>query len=318
MFGGKVSIVVPVYNSEKYIISLVNSITSQSYQDFELIFVNDASTDQSSLLIKKLVEDDDRLILLEHEENMGAMEARKTGYLAAKGEYVMFCDSDDMLPFGTLEILVHAIQDAEADIVIGQCVKINNANKITEEWPKNKLRYGYDSESVYKSLISNEISHSLCGRIFKRSMFDSSLISKRNFNNAEDGLLFYQLVSRSANIRVIDDVVYYYRISPDANVNSNSKMTEKSAYSIIFFRNFIADYFKSNRELWDLYVKRYVLIVISLLRKGIPKRFVMDNIKICIDRKLLMSQFKGTSKIFVILFFYCLPFRLLINASSKK
>lgn len=229
------------------------------------------------------------------------MKARETGYLNARGDYIVFCDSDDMLPQTALEDLFLAIKNTGADIVIGQFERIGcDGNKINEV--QNKLLYGTDSNAVFKSLLKGECSHSLCGRIFKRSLFDEHIKCEENFNNAEDGLLFYQLVDKSSVVLTIDEVVYVYQ-NVSLNSNTASKLTEERAYSIVYFENFIQRYFKSDEELWQLYQNNYVLVIVSLLKRGMPKRFVFDNVTgIELNYKVLLRPFKGMKRFVVFLF----------------
>ena len=309
----KVSIIIPVYNAEKYIGSCIESILSQSFQDFEIILVDDASNDKSKDIVREFAKKDDRVILLEHPMNFGAMEARKTGYLSAHGRYIVFCDADDLFPNDSLKILVDSIEKMEADIVIGQFAKVDSKGNKTQCSP-NRLLYGNDSRAVYKSLLKGEITQSLWGRIYRRSLFDEDLVCKRNFNNAEDGLLFYQVINKASLVSVIDRVVYYYRISPNANFNSSSRLTERKVYSIIFYRNFISIYFNSDRELWQLYQDKYIQIIISLLRNGISKQFLMQYVSgIQLNYHTISNTFNGLRKVYALLMFYCKPFRLLIN-----
>lgn len=307
----RVSVVIPVYNGEKIIMQLVNSLLQQSFQDFEVIFVDDASNDNSLNLLKTVVNKYSKFELLEHTINEGAMSARRTGYMAAKGDYILFCDCDDLLPVDALEVLYTSIEKTKADIVIGQIKTIDNFNR--QEYVKNSLLYGHSSRAAFKSLLKGELSHSLCGRIFRRLLFDESIICKKNFNNGEDGFLFYQLVNRASCIIVISNIVYYYRISPVVNVNSKAILTEQRAYNIIFFRNYISRYFKKDNELWNLYLDRYVVIIVFLLRKRISNKFILDNVGIKIDWRILIHPFKGMKKIFVLFFFYNSLFRMIFN-----
>ena len=308
-----ISIVIPIYNAAKYIERCMKSILSQTFQDFEVILVDDASKDDSVAVIRSAVKGDIRFVLLAHEENMGAMKARETGYLPANGDYIIFCDADDWLPSTALESLLIAIEKTRSDIVVGQFDRIDDNGNITSVTP-NRLLYGNDVQAVFKSLLKGELTHSLCGRIFKKSLFDASLVCKKDFNNGEDGLLFYQLVERALKIEVINDIVYYYYQNLSQNSNTAAKLTEKRAFSILFFMKFTSKYFGSNEELWRLYQDRCSLEVISLLRHGIPKNFVCENMpEFELGSKVMLRSFCGVKKEFVRLFLFCTPARLLIN-----
>ena len=99
---GKFSVIVPVYNVENYLEECVESILKQSYQDFELILVNDGSTDKSGLLCDKLAASDNKIIVI-HKKNGGLSDARNVGISKAKGDYIIFVDSDDFIELDSLE-----------------------------------------------------------------------------------------------------------------------------------------------------------------------------------------------------------------------
>ncbi len=111
-----ISIIVPVYNVEKYLEDCLNSLLSQSYRKFEIICINDGSTDNSLNILKRYEKQDARIIVI-IQENQGLSEARNTGLKNARGEYVCFVDSDDMFVPGALQILRNAVLKDDVDIV---------------------------------------------------------------------------------------------------------------------------------------------------------------------------------------------------------
>ena len=186
----KVSICIPVYNVEKYIRRCLESVEDQTYQNIEIIVVNDCSPDNSMAVVQEFAQADSRIVLLNHESNKGLMMARKTAYMNATGDYITFLDSDDYLPSTSIENLVYAIHTTGADVVSG-CIEYIPCIGEKEIW-QNELKYGSDSASVLKSLLKKEFGHNLCGKIFKRELLQcNSYTSYNNFNNGEDGMLFY-------------------------------------------------------------------------------------------------------------------------------
>lgn len=125
----KISIVVPVYNTEKYLTECVNSILLQTFTDFEVILVDDGSKDKSGQICDRLSETDSRIKVF-HQLNSGVTCARAKGVTLAQGEWICFVDSDDTLPVDSLEKLDAGICDA-TDIVIGFC---DNQKILTKEW----------------------------------------------------------------------------------------------------------------------------------------------------------------------------------------
>ena len=114
----KISVIVPVYNVEKYLETCLNSIINQSYKNLEIIVVNDGSTDSSLEICKKYQKLDNRIILID-QKNKGLSGARNVGILKATGEYIHFIDSDDYIALNYYEKMLEALADTDADIVVG-------------------------------------------------------------------------------------------------------------------------------------------------------------------------------------------------------
>jgi glycosyltransferase involved in cell wall biosynthesis len=114
-----ISIIVPIYNAEKYLVRCIDSILNQSFTDFECILVNDGSTDNSALMCENYVKKDNRIVVI-HKENGGVSSARNVGLKTAKGEYVCFVDSDDMVKSTYVENLMVG----DFDIVVTGCTHV--------------------------------------------------------------------------------------------------------------------------------------------------------------------------------------------------
>lgn len=112
----QLSIIIPAYNNSKYLPECVRSIAMQNYQDIEIIIVDDASTDDTSAVVKHLVENDARIHLIQHERNSGTLISRKDGVLASRGRYVMLMDQDDELAQNALTLLMNFAHQHPADI----------------------------------------------------------------------------------------------------------------------------------------------------------------------------------------------------------
>ena len=207
----KISVIIPVYNVEKFIGQCIESILAQTLQDFEIVIVDDCSPDASMQVVRKYADGDRRFHIVRRERNMGLMQTRKSGYSVAKGEYLMFCDSDDFLPPNALEILYKEAVHTNADIVSGDMVLYYPENG-NERIRISSLNYGSGMISVYKSLLLSEYHHNLCGKIFKASILQRyEYKTVDNFTRAEDGYLFYQVMEHVSKVLHLHELVYYYR-----------------------------------------------------------------------------------------------------------
>ena len=130
----KVSIVIPVYNADKYIRRCLDSILAQTLQDFEVILVDDCSQDNTVNVVQQYVSQDVRVRLICHGENLGPMVARAHGWQSALGDFIVFCDSDDCLPCTALQKLYEAMIESHADIVCGAYQVVGYDGTVGKVW----------------------------------------------------------------------------------------------------------------------------------------------------------------------------------------
>lgn len=128
LFNRKISIVIPVYNVEKYICKCIDSVLSQTLKEFEIILVDDGSTDNSGTICDEYALKDNRIKII-HKNNGGVSDARNTGMDLAEGEFMLFVDSDDWIEHGTVEYLYNKIVENQSDIVVcSHCCDYTNNN----------------------------------------------------------------------------------------------------------------------------------------------------------------------------------------------
>lgn len=195
----EISIIVPVYNVEKYVGACIESILAQTYQNFELILVNDGSRD-SSLEICEIYARTDGRIHIVNQENQGVTVARRNGVARAKGRYITFVDGDDTLPERSIEHLFSAVDD-KTGIVIG------NIN--------NNIRQGESiSAREYKMrCIMGHIFPGPVAKLFKKELFDDFTFEiPRSIVKGEDMIMNVRIAFNcNDNIQLISDDVYTYR-----------------------------------------------------------------------------------------------------------
>lgn len=204
-----VSFVVPVYNGEKYLRPCLDSILSQSMQDFELICVNDGSKDSSQNILEEYAEKDPRIRVIK-QENQGVSVARNHGMDLAKGEYLWFFDCDDIMMPGVVEAMVKRIQETNADFVMANCKYYHQyAGKIeTPEWWKieNEVWTGDDRLKLTHA-------SALCGcKLWNLDFLRKNNLRFWHYHLAEDVAFFLCCVACSEKIAGLDRDIYYYRI----------------------------------------------------------------------------------------------------------
>lgn len=160
-----ISIIVPVYNTEKYLVQCLESLVNQTYKNIEIIIINDGSTDNSIKIINKFKEKDARIVVLE-QSNKGVSEARNYGLKAANGEFIMFVDSDDWIDSNTCEQTLDAIVKYKSDIVLFSYLR-EFGNEI------KKSRFILPKEKLYSKQESTDLRLRLFG-LFDKDLKDPS------------------------------------------------------------------------------------------------------------------------------------------------
>ena len=261
-----VSVVVTVYNVEKYIARCIESVLSQTYNDFELVIVDDCTPDKSMKIVEKYAQKDNRIKPIYLNENSGLMWARKVGYENSEGKYIVFLDSDDTLPNDAVELLYNAIEsEDDLDMVSGNIIykKIDG----TEDVWRSYLEYGQDSVSVYKSLLKNRYRHNLCGHIIKKDLLvNFKYHSFKNFTKWEDYCLFYQLVANCRKVGHIDKPVYYYYQTQGSS--TQVKISERSLETTAIAHKEALDVMTRYPELHSLIYQNFQYCFCSLYHNG--------------------------------------------------
>lgn len=250
-----ISIVVPMHNAEKWLARTIHSILLQSYPRWELILVENGSTDQSLAIAQKFATQDQRIQLIQMEQ-LGIMRAREAGYRAAQGKAILFCDSDDTLPPFALQHYNDAFCDGNPDLVIGQC----QTKKLSGEWSslsQISLSTHASSGELFHALLSKKLSHAVWGKLFNRRLFENHTYQNYDhFNRSEDGLLFYQIVRNVQHAVAIPHQVYEYYHHRSSI--TRKKLTPQVAKAAMTFWNYKHELFRENRELTLLSQKRFV------------------------------------------------------------
>ena len=221
------SIIIPVYNTEEYLTCCLDSILAQDYTDYELILVDDGSTDGSAGICDRYAAEHSQVQCI-HQPNGGHTSARQNGVRASSGRYITFVDSDDWIAPDMYRKMCQAIYDTEADIVICNYTAVM-PNK--EEICRNPFSSGfYDKarldKEVYPYMIYSGtyfkygIAPSLCNKLFRLELLKNHLLRVPNdVFVGEDALASYSCMLEASSIYFIDESFYYYR----SNVGSVSR-----------------------------------------------------------------------------------------------
>lgn len=205
LLGAKVSVIVPVYNQEKYLDECIESIINQSYNNLEIILVDDGSTDNSLEICKKYKKQDKRIKLI-HKENGGLSSSRNAGLKEATGDYIMFCDSDDYFLPDTVKLMEAEITKKDADYVIGNYINCTEEGKF---WKKpifdKKLYTNFKVEITDYTKSFYIMSSSVCNKIFRKSFIDEHDFKFVEGLPAEDAIFTTACFVKSTKVYYIKD-----------------------------------------------------------------------------------------------------------------
>lgn len=270
-----VSILVPIYNVEKFIRRCVESLMDQSYKNIEYIFVNDNTPDNSIDILKEVINKHPERTnwrIINHSENKGLAASRNTGIENAKGEWITFVDSDDFLDKNAIEYLITNAIDNNSEIAIGEFSIITSK----EIYKYNRPKQEYEKLDYIQTLLRwNEIDLTLWGKIFKRDLFIKNNIKSHNgYNFGEDFAVTPRLCYYANKITFVNKVVYYYE---NSNYGSYCKQISMASIdSLIFIASFIVDFFKEKPE-YSSY-KRHLYIGLTRMKLWMCNNHYINDI----------------------------------------
>lgn len=224
----KVSVIVPVYNVEKYIRRCLDAIIAQSYENWEAILVDDGSTDSSGEICDEYARNDKRFVVV-HQENGGVAKARNIGLKMSSGDYLAFCDADDYYQPRMIELLVKAILYEKKDIAMCGYLFIDENNEKIETNNTMKLDCGtYSSDMLMEFMFRNKIQNYLWNKLFDKKLFRD--ICFEEGMTFEDALISPYIYSRANGITIIDYEGYAYFRFREGNISSSSKVINELAF----------------------------------------------------------------------------------------
>lgn len=260
----QISVIVPVYNCYQYLDQCIDSILKQTYQDFEIILVNDGSSDLSAVLCDSYV--NHPKIHVYHKTNGGASSARNLGIEKSIGRYLMFVDGDDLIRPRMLEDLMHVILSTNADVVGSRLERFPKTIKKSH----TNLIQNFDGTEILIQFFTGRIDHSPCTKLFKRTTIGTTRFIEGITN--EDFIFLYEVYCKTNHIAYLDSAYYLYRDNP----NSVTHRFGEHYYNLY-----------SNM----LYVERMLLNVTQQVQEA----FRIYKCKVCLDTAFYTLKHKCKS-----------------------
>ena len=295
----RLSVIVPVYNVERYLSHCLDSLISQTLKDIEIILVNDGSTDDSEKICRDYSEKDSR-IKLYSKQNGGLSDARNYGLQYASSDVVGFVDSDDYIDAEMFEGLLNAKEAANAQIAVGGVKMVNGEGQVymTRSLDSNAVLNRHDA--MEELLKSKRITNSVCNKIFDKALFDQIIFPVGRLY--EDEYVTYRLFDRAEKVAMTNQVFYYYRSSPNSITH---KVFSEREFDRIDASQIKVKYIKNNYPDLVKYAERYLVYdcVMSLSKmteyKVSYNQLTRDNIRKYLKCFLVGDYAVGT-KLFAI------------------
>ncbi len=240
-----ISFIVPVYNTQQYLPECIDSVLKQTCPDWEMILVDDGSTDQSGRICDDYSNKDNRIRVI-HKANEGQFATRLKGILEATGEYCTGLDSDDYLDTECVERLIVILQNRRYDIVSWNMRIVQDDVIIFED---HKDRYGEYTNAEYLDYVIRSTDHSFCNKLIKTSLLRESSYGDvpLSVRHSEDYILICPAICMSASVMAIDAALYNYR------------QTEGSVTHTYTGRR-ILDYLDSTKCVFDIMARYHMLL----------------------------------------------------------
>lgn len=274
----KVSIIIPIYNAEKYLYKCLKSVKEQTYTNIEVLMINDGSTDNSETICKEFLSDS-RFSLI-NKENGGVSSARNLGIERCSGEYVLFVDSDDWCHN---ELLSQAVKNIKSYDML--CFCYYKAYKDKNIYEDLKVK---DNANIKEEILINK----LIGGYLWNKFFNANIIKEHkikfneNITYCEDLIFIIQYIKYVKKVNYIDKALYYYRVRKNSVSNdffNNKNISILDAYEILINEYNKYDYYVNN-------LKFSYLLNYYKLKKFIPKNYNLNMDIIAEEKKFLSNK----------------------------
>lgn len=227
----KVSVLIPCYNGERFIEDCIRSLQNGSCQNIEIVIVNDGSTDNTEKICKRLAEQDERIKYI-YQENAGVSAARNLALTYATGEYVVFCDSDDLMPTDAIQVLLSLVTEQNCDMASGLiCYQKSNMQEVCRKQTGDVRVLDKKEQVIFRCIDTNY--DSVCGKIFKRSFLNGVTFEVGRKIN-EDIYFIFLCLAKCNRLAELDYMTYKTLYH---NESASRTSFDDKHYDILYFKD---------------------------------------------------------------------------------
>uniref|UniRef100_UPI004055FE8A glycosyltransferase family 2 protein n=1 Tax=Acetatifactor sp. TaxID=1872090 RepID=UPI004055FE8A len=264
MRGQLISVIVPVYNVAEYVEECITSILCQTYEDIQIVIIDDGSSDESGKICDRIARNDNRIVVF-HQENKGLSVARNRGIENAQGEYLAFIDSDDLLAPNFLEVLYTAMLRTDADIAQCDMFPFSDKQKILPKQRQHQNQMILTSREANQMIYIKRKSEYtvVCNKLFKKTLFKDIRFPAGKIH--EDTFTTHKIYYKADRIVVVESQLYFYRHRRDSLSKTisyrNMDMLDAYEERLRFYQEL------QDMELYFLCMERYMFVTTVIYRK---------------------------------------------------
>lgn len=250
----KVSVIIPVYNTSKYLESCIKSVLCQSYENFELIMIDDGSKDNSYETMEAYAKLDARIHIYK-QKNQGVSITRNKGLKYSQGEYITFIDSDDTIEYDFLERLVEPLSKKQFDLVLSGIVDVKDSNSVIKRVLLAEKEWDLNDGHVCLPFLSQELMTSPVAKLYKKSIIDNYNLSfNLSLSFAEDREFNFRYIGCIKNAYTINFAGYFYRRDVQGSL---TKKEHPEAFKYDYLHWTMERDFLEKRNACDISAKAY-------------------------------------------------------------
>ena len=263
-----ISIIVPIYNTEKYLVRCLDSLINQTYKNIEILCINDGSTDNSLNILNEYATKDKRIIVI-NQTNSGAATARNNGLDNATGQFLMFCDSDDYYEPDMCQKMINAILSYNVDLVMCDCKYLKD-KQITTIRQSKELNY-HNLKLIGYNKINNKtinmINVILWNKIFKKSFIEKFQIRFPISYKHEDASFILKYLAISSSYYGLNEILYNYNISnPNSLMENLYKKDKTNDFDFLYAYNDVTLFMLKTPIIPKEITKKYKEIYINIIK----------------------------------------------------
>lgn len=259
-----ISVVVPIYNVEKFINRCIDSIVNQTYTDLEIILVNDGSNDNSGQICDTWASKDNRIIVI-HKANGGLSDARNAGLDKATGDYISFIDGDDSIELNTYEVAMSAIKRTGCQIAVFGKKKVYSDDRIRCTQNMKKEHVFSSKEAIDELFIGRYIDESFCDKLFSKAILDNFHFKVGEIN--EDLPMLPTIFEKSEKVVHLGQNLYHYY----QNTGSITRSGYSKKMSVVkeHIEKLYDEYYVNHKHAWKMLAMRYSIAMVFRINTDI-------------------------------------------------